>query len=180
MLDTRTRIQLANVKDQEKTTWLALPFDENDLGAALKAIGLSLDEDTDESDSYDLVLSGEPPVPYLVKSWESDYLTEKHFSNIYEASDLVERIEGLDDYDVQKLDALIESGEEIEKSIDAIEDGEVDFYPNMDLTDVAQELGEEGLFSQEFLLDHVDWEAIGRDLSFDGYTEVSGGVLRRD
>ena len=36
------------------------------------------------------------------------------------------------------------------------------------------------MFTKEFLLQHVDWESVGRELSFDGYTEVAGGVLRRN
>lgn len=35
------------------------------------------------------------------------------------------------------------------------------------------------LLNSEYLLNFVDYDALGRALETDGYTEVNGGVLRR-
>ncbi len=117
---------------------------------------------------------------WAVVGHESDYLTDKYFEDIYEASDLVERIENLKDWEATLLDALVEDGDALEEAIETVEDGDVEFYSNTNLTELAEQFGDEGLFSKEFLLSHVDWEAVGRELEIDGYTEVNGGVLRRN
>lgn len=181
MIDIHTKVLLANADDAAKTVWLTLPFDEDDLAEALSDIGVSLkDEDGEDIDTYDLIAAGESIGGYYVADWQSDYLKEEHFSDIFAASDLVERIEDLESWQTDLLDALMEDGDSLEDAIEETEDGDVDFYPNTDLTSLAEQFGDEEMFSKEFLLEHVDWEAVGRDLGMDGYVEVAGGVLRRN
>ena len=181
MIDTRTKVVLRNTLDHTKKVELDLPFEEEELKEALLSIGATtLDENGEEIDPFDLLVNEKPISSYEIDSFESDYLKDSDFQNLYAASDLVERIEDLDKNDEQVLKALLDDGEKLERALDEIEDGDIDFYPDTDLTELAQQFADEGLFSQDTLLEHIDYESLGRELSFDGYTEVSGGVLRRN
>ena len=71
------------------------------------------------------------------------------------------------------LRALIDDGEELEDAVEDIENGDVEFYPNTDLTGLAEQFVDEGFFDKDFLLQHIDFEAIGRELEIDGYL-ISG------
>lgn len=81
-----------------------------------------------------------------------------------------------DNEDLKKISFLLDQGFSFEDSISKIE--EVIFYKNMRLEDVAIELIEEGLFGviPENIQSYIDYEKIGRDLSYDGYTETNEGV----
>ena len=179
MIDTKSKVCLRNASDSTKEVWLDLPFDEDDLNEALQSIDVQLSNDDD--DAFDQLANGEEISPgYCICDFESDYLTPEQFEDIFAASDLVDRIEDLDDWEADLLGALMEDGDSLEDAIEECEDGDVDFYPNTNLTDLAEQFGDEEMFTKEFLLQHVDWESVGRELSFDGYTEVAGGVLRRN
>lgn len=55
---------------------------------------------------------------------------------------------------------------------------EVNFYKGQTLSDVAYDLVEDGCFGDvgDGLKGYIDYDAIGRDLGFDNYTEESEGV----
>jgi antirestriction protein len=51
------------------------------------------------------------------------------------------------------------------------------FYPGYSLEEVAEEIVSECYDLPEFALRYFDYEAFGRDLSFDGYTKTYTGVI---
>jgi hypothetical protein len=168
MIDTETSVLLKNNKvDSGKTVWLGLPFREEELGSALRAIGL-----TEESGEDEYVVAD-------FRSRYSSYFSEGCFHNIFEASDLVEKIESLDRYHGDVFEALIDYGESAETAIEDCMDDDIEFYPDRDLVTLAEEFYDEGILSKELILSHIDWEGVGRELGIDGYTECSTGVLRR-
>lgn len=180
MIDTKSRILIENTADRSKSGWLNLPFSEEDLNKFLASIGVDVDDEDDDESDYDRLMAGElPKAKWEVVGHESDYLTDEHFEDIYAASDLAERIESLKDWELAALDALIEDGDKLEEAIEIVEDGDVEFYASTDLANLAQQFVDEGMFDKEFLLNFVDYDALGRALEDDGYTEVNGGVLRR-
>lgn len=168
MIDTETSVLLKNNKDDSgKTVWLGLPFREEELGSALRAIGLTEESGEDE---------------YVVADFRgcySSYFSEGCFRNIFEASDLVEKIESLDGYHGDVFEALLDYGESTETAIEDCMDDDIEFYPDRDLATLAEEFYDEGILSKELILSHIDWEGVGRELGIDGYTECSTGVLRR-
>lgn len=181
MVDTKSKILIENTADRSKSGWLSLPFSEDDLSKLLASIGVVIDDDEEDGESdYDRLMAGElPNVKWKVVDYESDYLMDKHFDDIYAASDLVERIENLRDCEVITLDALIADGDELEQAIETVEDGDVNFYADTDLSSLARQFADEGIFHKDFLLGFIDYDALGRALEDDGYTEVNGGVLMR-
>ena len=94
---------------------------------------------------------------------------------------------------VQELDDIIEYLGENEvkayleefgiKSLDDLRDlrsTELYLYADCDtLSDLAYELVQEGCYGEipDSIVNYIDYEAMGRDLSFDGYYETSYGVL---
>ena len=58
-------------------------------------------------------------------------------------------------------------------------DDDINLYKNMDFKDLAYHMIHEVCCYEipEWLENYVDYEAYGRDLSFDGYEEYSGGII---
>lgn len=194
-IDTNTKALLYNTEDPNMKKMINLPFEEDELEETLRLIGViqtkeytfdqmangDLDKEFEgeELDAEDLFKKGK----WRVESIESDYLAAegaKYADDPFYANELVKEIEFIDEDKSDLFDALLEDGCSLEEAIRETEDGSADFFSGVTLEELAQQFNDEGLFSEEFLLEHIDWEGIARDLSFDGYTEVSGGVLRRD
>lgn len=180
MTTINAKIQIANSDDPERNVWLSLPFSEEEFDEALQGIGASED---DAGSEFDRIVAGEEPSShYFIKSIRDDdnLFEERHIMDYdaFRLSDLAEQIENLQSWEYDTMKALIECGNSLEDAVEKAEDGDVEFYPNTNLTELAEQFGDEELFSKEFLLQHVDWEAIGRELSLDGYVEVGGGVIR--
>lgn len=173
-------VHIANTNDPEKNEWLNLPIDEDELNEALERLGVYSDED----DEYEAIINGGEPKPhYIILQWNDDEdLLEEHLAHnedIFHVSDIVEQIEALDRYDREKMMALIEDGEDLDDAAELATDGDIEFYSNTSLPDLAEEFASEEMFSREYLLQHIDWSSVARDLEYDGYREVNGGVLFR-
>jgi antirestriction protein len=68
-------------------------------------------------------------------------------------------------------------------ALEIVENGSYQFYQGMDLTEVAEELVNDCYFTKEtpdIFTRYFDYEAFGRDLSFDGYHETEWGVIYID
>lgn len=179
MIDSNTRVLIANAKDPERDAWLTLPFSEEEFDELLESIGVVVDED-EETDTYDLLMSGESITKWILVGHESDFLEDKHFENLESANELVENLEGLEEYDAELVEALVEDGDTLEEAVDRADRGSATFYANTTLTELAEQYVDEGMFSQETLMRYIDFGALGEALSDDGYVEVNDGVLRRD
>lgn len=174
MFDTKTTVRLANSAEPERTTTLRLPFVRDDLEEALAYIGVDPNGEDGDCDLF----SGYTSTTYVVTIVESAYeFNLPDHPDLDWLNDLIEKIEDLQDYEVEILDALIEDGDSIEDAIDNIDDATL--YSNMTLAEVAEELAKEECFSTDFLMNYIDWDAVGEALEEDGYVEVSNGVLAR-
>lgn len=104
---------------------------------------------------------------------------DSEFTGIYTLNDLAERLERLEDEDADKLAAMAEYCDDLEDIEDAWDDSY--FIANTTGADYAQELCYGcGYMPSELPLwisYHIDWEGVWRELSFDGYSEINGGVL---
>ncbi|MBR6050787.1 MAG: hypothetical protein IKP68_06250 [Clostridia bacterium] len=190
-IDTHTQMLLCNTKNSAMKKKINLPFSDDELWDVLRSIGVvqtrytfdqlayNEPEEEVEDEEYDvrgLFDEGK----WKVESIKSDYLpsdSDKYIGDPFGANELIEKIELLDDSQSDLLDALLKDGYDLESAVTMTDDGDADFYPNTTLKDLAQVFNDEGLLKEEFLLEHIDWEGVARDLSFDGYREVAGGVL---
>ena len=104
---------------------------------------------------------------------------DSEFTGIYTLNDIAERLERLEDEDADKLEAMAEYCDDLDEVESAWDDSF--FIPDTTLADYAEEFAYEcGYMSSElpgWISYHIDWEGVGRELSFDGYSEINGGVL---
>lgn len=144
--------------------WVELPCD---LDEVLEKLSASTGEDLDDMEVF-------------VNDYETNIngLEISENSNISDLNDLAERLEALDEYDLEKLEAILEAyGGSLENALDDIDD--YTFYAHMSLEDVAYEIVDECYDLPEFAQRYFDYAAFARDLGFDGYTETENGVICR-
>lgn len=117
---------------------------------------------------------------YTITDHDGFYnFVDSEFTSIGELDDIAERLERLEDDDAEKLEAMAEYCDNLDDIESAWEDSY--FIPDTTLADYAEELCYEcGYMPSElpgWISYHIDWEGVGRELSFDGYSEINGGVL---
>ena len=144
--------------------WVNLPCDiEETLERLAKSTGENIDEMEVFINDYDTDING---------------LEISENSNIEALNDIAEQLEALDDYDIEKLEAILEAdGGSLENALENMDD--YTFYAHMSLEDVAYEIVEECYNLPDFALQYFDYAAFARDLGFDGYTETENGVICR-
>lgn len=159
--------------------WIELPCFEEDLQELFVNIKVAhYDENGEFVPSYteDGIIYDE----VAIHDFETDLdgLSISEFADIDELNELAERLESLQDYEVETIQALIEAeGCDISEALERLEKGDLCLYNVSDLAELAEHFFDEGMFSTETLLRYIDFERLGRDLSFDGYTETEKGVL---
>lgn len=115
----------------------------------------------------------------MVCETEGFYGFADEFCSLYDLNDIAERLERLEDDDAEKLEAL----SEVMDDLDEIERvwGDSYFVADTTLAAYAEELCYECGYMPAELPDwisyHIDWEGVARELEYDGYHEVTGGVL---
>lgn len=118
---------------------------------------------------------------YVIVALEGFYdLVDSNWCSVYELNDIAERLERLEDDDADKLEAMAEYCDDL----DEVEEKWIDSYFISDTTmaDYAEEICYEcGYMPCDglpyWISCHIDWEGVGRELSYDGYSEINGGVL---
>lgn len=141
--------------------WIDFPIDEDDFESELESIGVK--EDT------------------MYEEW---FITDYDCSlfDMYDAfgeypsiDDINEVAEALEDHE-SEFTALMEVCSYTD-ALGYLESENYTFYKDMTLEDVAYELVEECCNLPEIALRYFDYSAFARDLSFDGYSETSSGVI---
>lgn len=117
---------------------------------------------------------------YTIADLDGFYnFVDSEYTSIGELGDMAERIERLEDEDADKLEAMAEYCDSLDDIESAWEDSY--FFPDTTLADYAEELCYEcGYMPSElpgWISCHIDWEGVGLELSYDGYSEINGGVL---
>lgn len=150
--------------------WITLPMDPEQLKKEMAAI-------SDAMHDYD--------PEYCIHDYE--WTTEIELREINEMEDIMDlnewlqELASMDEYDQKEIAAIMEAtGYSFEDAFEGKEAGAYIFYADMDLLEVAYELVEECYFTKDtpdILTRYFDYEAFARDLSFDGYTETSHGVI---
>lgn len=138
--------------------WITFPIDEDDLQEVLDRIGINAQYEE-----------------FFFTDWDCDIATGLgEYESIAAVNELAEALE---EQDEELIAAIIEAtGYALDEAIRIADD--CVFYKHMSLTDVAYDIVEECYPELgEFALRYFDYEAFARDLSFDGYTEISNGVI---
>lgn len=136
--------------------WLDLPFTDEELQAVLNEIGIN--EEYEE---------------YFISDYDTDItgLTIGEYDNIEELNNLIEEYDNLDEWDREKVSAIIEADSiTLKEAIDCIDD--VNVYPDIqndyDLGYYwVNEAGIYDLKSMGDLANYIDYELLGRDVRLD-------------
>lgn len=170
MTNTKTeliRIYIANLAAYNagylRGEWLDLPATDEEISETLERIGC-----------------GEHGAEYAIHDYESDFnLKADEYDNIFELNELISDIDELDDDDFNMFMAYLEAvSNDINEALNALDRCTLYAYCET-LEDLAADLVENGCFGDipDSIINYIDYEAIARDLSFEGYTETTYGVL---
>lgn len=133
--------------------WVDLPATEEELEEAI--------ENAQTEDCEEVMIS------------DSEGIECNEYSNIFEVNEQAEQIEELEEYEQEILEALTDDGYNFEEALDIVQDGDYMYYGNCsNMAEVAMEYIEEtGLLNDvpEHLQNYFDYEAYGRDMSFEGH-----------
>ncbi len=133
----------------------------------------------DEEELYQII---EKFGDYIITEYECElgHISLNRNIHLDSLNELVKEITLLSPYEKRELSAILEAGYyDLENALTMLDSREYQFYPDMTLKDVAEELVSEGMFGEvpEPLMFYIDYEAIARDLGFSGYTETDDGVI---
>lgn len=118
---------------------------------------------------------------YFITDYENDVDYQVgEYESLNHLNELAERLEQIELHqDGEVIAAIIEAnGCELEEALNIYDQGRyINYLQHETLKDLAYELVEEGYDLPEFALRYFDYDAFARDLSFEGYTETSYGVI---
>lgn len=150
--------------------WLELPATEEEIEACKKRIGIS-DEPDENGNIYE---------EYFVTDYECEFYAVGEYESLDDLNELAETLDGMDDDEAEIVEALMdELGYDLEEAIDAALDC-IRYEGCDDMGDVAYRLYEDGCLGDipERLVSYIDWDAYGRDLSFEGtFVSYNGGYI---
>ena len=141
--------------------WLDLPCD--DIESELASIGVADDSQYEE---------------YFITDYENDWsFSVSEYEDLWALNEIAEKLADIDSRgDGDWLAAYMEaSGYDFGYALEHYEDS--NFYPEMDLEDVARDIIEECYDLPEIAERYFDYESFARDLGYDGYTETEYGVI---
>lgn len=141
--------------------WIDFPIDEDDFQYELESIGVK------ENTMYE---------EWFITDYDcSLFDMYDAFGEYPSIGDINEVAEALEDHE-SEFTALMEVCSYTD-ALGYLESENYTFYKDMTLEDVAYELVEECYNLPEIALRYFDYAAFARDLSFDGYSETSNGVI---
>ena len=141
--------------------WISFPIDEDELQAVYNRIGIN--------EYYE---------EYFFTDWQQseDIFNLGEYVNVDEVNEAAERVQELDDYELETLEAVCEANGRL-NIWDEINIDNYQYYSGQTLEDVAYDLVHDCYDLPEFAERYFDYEAFARDLSIDGYAETSNGVI---
>lgn len=164
-------------------TWLELPATDEEIAKAFDEIQVSHDDIHYYSDGRGHVIENEDVCgeyeEFFITDYECDFMEIGEYDNLDRLNEIAEEIENLEDYEKTIVKALINDGYSLEDAINKKDDCVLWTGCN-DMTDVAyQYIEETGLLDNAGqLANYFDYEAYGRDMSFDGHwIETDDGML---
>ena len=145
----------------------------------IKEMYQTLNLPMEEEDVYQII---EKFGDYIITDYECELGHIRLNKNIHldSLNELVKEIVELAPHEKRELTAILEAGyNDLDDAFITFENKEYSFYPDMTLTDVAEELVSDGSFGEvpEPLMFYIDYDAIARDLGYSGYTETDDGVI---
>ena len=147
--------------------WVTLPMDADELEEKLISIAENMGDEDPEFCIHDY-------------EWTTEIEPRdiSELENITALNEELQELGNLDEWEQKEIAAAMEAWNyTFAEAYERQQRGCFIFYAGQDLEEVAEELINECYDLPEFALRYFDYEAFARDLSFDGYTETSLGVI---
>lgn len=159
-----------NENGAEGGKWITLPMDADTLEKELETIAAAMNDNDPEWAVHDY-------------EWTTDIdlFDVSEYENILTLNEKLQELESLEEWELEEVAAAMEAfGYDFLEAVDRQQRGRFTLYRNMDLTEVAEELVNDCYFTKDtpdIFTRYFDYEALGRDLGYDGYTETKYGVI---
>ena len=147
--------------------WITLPMDPDELQEVLEHIAAAMGDNDPEWAIHDY-------------EWESDVELGdvNEMDSISDWNARCQEAYDLEEWETEEIAAAMEAyGYTFPEALERQQRGCFTLYAGMDLEEVAEDLINECYDLPEFALRYFDYEAIARDLSYDGYTETKYCVI---
>ena len=150
--------------------WITLPMDEDELEAKLESIAEAMEDKDPEWTIHDY-------------EWEGkiDLGDVNEMDSIQEWNERCQEVDGLSEYELKEIAAVMEAfGYSFSEAMERQQDGDFQFYADMDMDAVAEALVNECYITKDtpdIFTRYFDYAAFARDLRYDGYTETKYGVI---
>lgn len=150
--------------------WITLPMEPEELAEQLKTIAAAMGDNDPEWAVHD-------------HEWltDIDLFDVSEYDNITDLNGRLQELESLEEWELEEIAAAMEAfSYDFLEAVERQQRGCFVLYRNMDLTEVAEEIVNECYFTRDtpdILTRYFDYEAFGRDLGYDGYTETKYGVI---
>lgn len=150
--------------------WITLPKDEEELTEELETIAQAMGDNDPEWAIHDY-------------EWvtDVDLFDVSENDSIEELNQRIKELEELEEWELEEVASAMEAfGYSFMEAVERQQQGYFTLYRDMDLTEVAEQLVNECYFTKDtpdIFTRYFDYEAFGRDLGFDGYTETKYGVI---
>lgn len=141
--------------------WVQLPTSEEELKQVLKRIGINKTHEE-----------------WFIADYSAPFKIDE-YDNIFELNELVEELEDIDE---NILTGIIDAGYELRDAIEIANKGDYYYIKADDETDLAynyidEVYGDVSNMDKETLASYFDYEAFGRDLSYD-FTQTEDGFIQ--
>lgn len=150
--------------------WVSLPMDENDLKAKIDEI-LTIGAEACGDDEHEEI---------FITDYECDFMEIGEYDNIFKLNEIAEQADGLNDHEVKMVRFLLRNClvKDFEEALEKYED--VIIHEDSTMEDVAYDFID-GFYNLKdlppILANAIDYEKIGRELSYDGqYFEEDGDI----
>lgn len=151
--------------------WITLPMSVGSLEEELETIAKTMGDHDPEWAIHD----------YEWTTEIEDLFPVSEYDNITELNERLQELEALEEWELEEVAAAMEAfSYNFLEAVERQQRGYFTLYRNMDLTEVAEEIINECYFTKDtpdIFTRYFDYEAFGRDLGFDGYTETKYGVI---
>lgn len=156
--------------------WINLPASEEELNKLFSKIKLGYFDD-ENNYNHGYMENENIYEEFAIHDYEAPFRINE-YDDLNRLNNIAEIMSNLDDESIKIAIALIDNGYEsnIEDALEQVTHmGDIIIYYEKDLASIAQSLYEESgtMDDDNPLYNYIDWERVGRDMSFDGtYIEV--------
>lgn len=167
------KIALTNLGQYNEGTlnfiWLELPATADEITEALEKIDIGATRP--DGGEYE---------EYFISDYECDFLKIGEYDSIDELNEIAEALDDLDEYEETIVKALMDDGYDLEEALNKKDDCRL--WDTDDMADIAEEYYYECYAPNnnvpDFIERYIDFDAMGRDMSFEGcFIEYEGQIV---